>query len=208
MLERLSFLVLGCVIAFSGCTTSRTTHTARTGMEQLLISNAVDQTLDQLPLPPVANRKVFLEEKYLDCVDKGYLIASLRQRLLNAGAHLTTTRENSELTIEVRSGGVGTDIVDRFVGLPGVALPGPVPFDLPEIRVYERSTQFGTAKIGIVAVDSASGQVVFDGGKQVARSDDSRWSMLGIGPFEHGSVRREIHEASRQRYTSDETIIR
>jgi len=161
-------------------------------MEQLLISNAVDQTLDKVPFAPVAERKVFVDDKYLDCVDKGYVMGSIRQRLLASGATLVDKKEDSEITLEIRSGGVGTDNVESFVGIPGMALPGPVPFEMPEVRFWEKSSQYGTAKLGLIAYQTSSGQLMYDSGRSLARADDSRWAMFGIGPFQSGSVRNEV----------------
>lgn len=178
-----------------GCTTTRTSNTARTATEQLLISNAVDQTLAKIPLPPVEGKKVFLDEKFLDCVDKGYLIASIRERLLREGAYLVPKIEDSEITIEVRSGGLGTDNVDSFVGMPSFAVPGPLPFQIPEVRVFERTSQYGRAKIALVAMDTATGGLIFNSGRQLAQGDDSRWSLFGMGPVQSGTVQTEIKQA-------------
>lgn len=185
-------LFLSSILLIAACTTTRMSHTSRTGIEQLLLSNAVDQALEKTPLPPVDGKKVYLEEKYLDCVDKGYLIGSIREKLLQAGGHLVGKPEDSEVTIEIRSGAIGTDNVDRFVGMPAIAMPGPLPISLPEVRLYERTSQFGTAKIALVAYQTATGQMIFDSGRQLARGDDSRWSIMGIGPFQTGTVRQEV----------------
>ena len=190
-----NFCAAACLIAatlFTGCTTTRTTDTARTGMEQLLISNAVDQTLNKVTLPPVTGRKVFVEEKYLEAVDKGYIIGSLRQRLMANGAQVVDTKEGSDLTLEIFSGGVGTDNVESFVGVPGLTVPG-LPVEIPEIRVYEKKSQFGTAKLGLVAYATTTGDLLYDSGKSLARADDSRWSVMGVGPFQEGSVREEVN---------------
>lgn len=185
-------LPLFALTLLTGCTTTRTSDTARTGMEQLLISNAVDQTLSKTALPPVDGRKVFIEEKYLDgTVDKGYVVAKMRQRLLNNGAMLVDKKEDSEITLELSSGGIGTDNVSSFVGMPGLTVPG-LPVELPEIRVYEKTSQFGTAKIGVVAYATGNGQLIYDAGTPLARADDSRWSLFGIGPFQDGTVREEV----------------
>ncbi len=188
--------LLACVAAagllvFTGCTTTRTSDTARTGIEQLLISNAVDQTLDKTPLPPVKGRKVFVDAQFLDSVDKGYIVGSLRHRLLASGASLVDAKEGSDITLEVVSGGVGTDNVESYLGIPGLAIPG-MPIELPEVRLYEKASQFGTAKLGIVAYASETGDMVYDGGRSLARADESRWSVMGIGPFQEGSVRDEV----------------
>lgn len=191
-MKNILILVSLISISFSvGCATTRTTNTARTGVEQLLISGAVDQTLSKAEWPVVNGRKVFIEEKYLDSVDKGYIVAKSRQRLLSQGALLVDKKEDSEVTVELSSGGVGTDSTASFVGMPGLTVPG-LPIELPEVRLFERSSQFGTAKIGVVSYDTASGKLIHDGGTPLARSDDSRWSVLGVGPVQRGSVRREL----------------
>lgn len=187
----LSLFMVGCA-AFVGCSTTRTTDTARTGMEQLLISNAVDQTMAKTVLPDVAGQKVFLEEKYLDSVDKGYIVGSMRRKLLNAGALLVDKKEDSQVTVEMCSGAVGTDNVESFIGSPGLTVPG-LPVELPEIRLYEKKSQFGTAKLNVVAYDTPSGQMVYDGSGTLARADDENWTVLGIGPFQEGSVRSELN---------------
>ena len=190
---QLKFIVpLLAVAVLAGCTTTRTSDTARTGLEQLLISNAVDQTLSKTALPPVDGRKVFIEEKYIEgAVDKGYVVAKMRQRLLNSGAMLVDKKEDSEITMELSSGGIGTDSVSSFVGVPGLTVPG-LPVELPEIRVYEKSSQYGTAKIGVVAYATGNGQLIYDAGTPLARADDSNWSVFGIGPFQEGTVRQEV----------------
>ena len=188
--------ILASILLFSvGCTTTRTTDTARTGIEQLLISNAVDQTIGKTALPDVLGKKVFVEEKYLDSVDKGYIVGSLRQKLLTSGASLVDAKEGSDVTVELYSGGVGTDNVESFLGVPGLTVPG-LPVELPEIRVYEKKSQFGTAKIGIIAYDTPSGKMMFNGGTSLARADNSAWSVAGIGPFQEGTVRTEVNRST------------
>lgn len=182
--------------AMTGCTTSRTTHTARTGLEQLLVSDAVDRSLDQTPLPPLSGRKVYVEEKYLDAVDKNYVIGALRQRVLQQGGHLTDNKEDSEITIEVCAGAVGTDSTESYLGVPGLTVPG-LPVELPEVRFFERSSQYGTAKLNLVAYATATGELLHDAGQSLARSDESRWAVLGLGPIQTGSVPKQL-KASRR----------
>ena len=63
---------------------------------------------------------------------------------------------------------------------------------IPEVRLLERKTQLGTAKIGLVAYDSQSGQALGVGGVSLAKSDDSNWFVAGVGPFQNGTVRTEL----------------
>jgi hypothetical protein len=164
-------------------------------IEQLLISNAVDQTINKTALPDVMGRKVFVEEKYLDSVDKGYIVGSMRQKLLSAGASLVDAKEASDVTVEMYSGGVGTDNVESYLGVPGLTVPG-LPVELPEVRLYEKQSQFGTAKIGVIAYETPSGKMMYNGGTSLARADNSAWSLIGIGPFQEGTVRTEVNRST------------
>ena len=117
-------LLLTALLALGGCTSARSTNTARTANEQLLISNSVDQALDKVNFRPLSGHAVFLDEKYLECVDKNYVIASIRHRVLNAGGTIASKAEDAEIVLEVRAGAVGTDTSETFLGVPKIDLPG------------------------------------------------------------------------------------
>jgi hypothetical protein len=187
--------LLSGLLMLTGCSSTSTSNTARTGKEQLLISNSVDQALARVDFRPFAGESVFLEEKYLDCTDKNYIVASLRHRLLRDGAVLAGQADQAAIIVEVRSGGVGTDTSQTFVGLPELAVPAPVPLALPEVRLVTRNQQTATAKLGIVAYDAKTRMMLGEGGLTLARADDNNWYVLGAGPFQNGSVREEVSES-------------
>lgn len=190
------FLAFGLL----GCASTKTSNTARTATEQLLISNAVDQALDKMDFRAFSGHAVFLDDRYVDCLDKQYVIASVRHRILYQGAILVTKPEDADVLVEMRTGVVGTDIVDSFLGIPEVTVPGMLV--LPEVRVLTRQVQTGTAKIGIVAVDAKTKEVLGEGGMSLARSDDNSWFVAGIGPFKTGTINGEI-----ERMTSGPSAI-
>ncbi len=196
MSRSLSLYCVAAVAMMAGCVSSSSSNTARTATEQLLISNAVDQVLDRTDFSGFGGQKVFLEEKYLDAVDKSYIIGSIRHRMLRAGAELVTAADGSDITVEIRSGSVGTDNSEAFVGVPEVVLPGVV--TLPEVRVLTRNSQRAIAKIGLVAYDTKVRQLLGEGGGvSVAKADDSNWYLMGIGPYRTGSVTYELDNAAR-----------
>lgn len=188
--------ILACLVAAlsaTGCSSTTTSNTARTAKEQLLLSNAVDQSLDKVDFTPLYSQRVFLEEKYLECVDKNYVLGSIRHRILRAGGVLTASADDADVVMEIRSGGVGTDTSESFVGTPELVLPGMM--TLPEVRFVERRTQFGYSKLGIVTYDAKTRQVLGDGGLSMAQADDSNWFALGLGPFQNGSLKGEVGRA-------------
>lgn len=174
----------------SGCTSTKTTNTARTAREQLLLSNAVDTSLGKVDLSSFAGQKVFIEEKYLDCVDKGYLLGSIRHRAMVSGATLVTKADDADIVLELRAGALGTDSADAFLGTPEIALPGML--TVPEVRLVSRMRQSATAKIGLVAYDAKTNQLLGMGGVSSSMSDDNNWFVMGVGPYQSGTVKKEL----------------
>ncbi len=179
-----------CLFVVLGCTSTKTSNTARTGTEQLLISNAVDQALAKVDFRPMAGKKVLVEEKYLEGVDKGYVVSSIRHHVLHAGAEIAAKPEEADIILELRSGGIGTDNSDAFLGMPGITLPGMV--SLPDVKLVTRTRQSAFAKLGLVAIDAKTHQELGAGGVSLAMSDDNNWYVMGVGPYRQGTMEKEV----------------
>lgn len=179
-----------------GCATQKQSYTARTGVEQLLISSAIDQSLAKIDLQPLQNRRVFLDTKYLDCVDKNYVIVAMHHRLLALKAQLVDKSDEAETIVEVASGAVGTDSEELFVGVPEIPLPPPSPIAIPRLSVFTRSKMNGTAKLLVVAYDAKTKRPVINSGSALARSDQKTWNLLGTGTVQTGSVPTELAAAT------------
>lgn len=186
-------LLLSAVVSLCGCASTATSNTARTAKEQMLLSNAVDQSMDKVDFTPLYRQKVLVDEKYLECVDKLYVVATVRHKVMNAGGVLVSDAKDAEIIMELRSGGVGTDTSESYLGTPEIALPGML--TIPEIRLAERKTQYGYAKIGMVIYDKASGSVLGEGGMSMAQSDDNNWYLFGVGPFQNGALKGDVQKS-------------
>jgi hypothetical protein len=178
----------------AGCGTTRMTDTARSATEQMLISQAIDRSVNQLDFSALAGRQVFFEDKCLKGVsDEGYLASSLRSKLLADGALLVEDRTKATYVVEARAGCVGTDKHSFLVGVPQMTLPAVMPGQppaIPEMPLVKSTDQQGVAKIAVFAYNRRTGQAVWQSGVQesASRAKDS-W-VLGTGPFHRGSVRR------------------
>ena len=198
-LNRLALLLAGCCLGTGGCATIKESDTSRTGVEQLLISSAVDRSLDKIDFRPIARAKVYVEEKYLDCTDKNYVIVALHQRLLQQNCTLVGKPEDSDITLEIGSGAVGTDRHDLFMGVPQIPLPPPSPISIPKMTLYERNKSMGTAKLAIVAYDTKSRASVINSAAALARTDYKNYTLVGTPGLESGSVEAQIVAATGQR---------
>lgn len=187
---------LVCAAALlAGCSSNRQTNTARTATEQMLISNAVDQSLNKIDFTPLAGSNVFVEEKYIDCVDKGYIVGSIRHKLLQAGAFLAPKAEEADAIMELRSGAVGTDVSSSYLGLPGFTAPGMI--GIPDIKLITHDSQQAVAKIGIVVYGVKSRRELGEGGVSMARSDDTNSFYFGVGPKQSGTLQYELKNSAR-----------
>lgn len=193
-MRSLAILLWCCALPLVGCATSSTSNTARTASEQLLISQAVDDSLSRVDFGTFAGHNVFVEEKYMDSVDKNYIIGSIRHRLMMQGVRIVDKKEDSDISMEIRSGGVGTDSEKMFVGVPEVTIPGMV--SIPELRMVTKESQQAAAKLGIVAYHTQSGQILGDGGVSLAQSNSNNWFILGVGPYENGTLKEEIDDSN------------
>jgi hypothetical protein len=209
-----SLLRPGCAVAAlifacsSGCATTKTSNTARTATEQLLLSNAIDQSLNKADFSAMHGRKVFLDPAYLDGVDKQYVVASLRHHLLYNGVSLASAADKADIILEPRSGGIGTDTTESYYGIPGISLPGGI-FTLPEIKLVTRMNQHATAKIGLAAYDVGERSIVGGGGVSIAKATHNNWNVLGVGPFITGTVNKELTAAtSRDNYNPSADLPR
>lgn len=181
-------------LALVGCGTTRSTDSARTATEQLLISDAIDRAVQAVDLGPLRGQTVFLDDSRLtDVVDKNYLVSTLRQHVLASGCTLKDKREDAEFVVEARAGAVGTDRNDLLFGIPAtnmpqlVSMPG-VPTAIPEVPLAKRRDQRGVAKISMFAYHRASGQPVWQSGLATRDSSSNDVWLFGAGPFQYGTV--------------------
>lgn len=196
-MSRLSLWVASWVmVLLAGCATIKESDTARTGIEQLLISRATDDALDKVDLRPIQGAQVFLDPQYLDCVDKNYIIVSLRQRLMQQGCKLVSKAEEAEVVVEIASGAVGTDRQELFVGIPEIPLPPPSPIAIPRMSMFTRTKSMGTAKLRVIAYDVKSKRPLVDSGAALARADYKHWNVMGAGPVITGSVPDDLNKAT------------
>jgi hypothetical protein len=191
-------IILFCVSAI-GCGTTRWSDTQRTATEQLLLSTAVDRAIENMDFKPLADRYVYLDQQYLDCVDSKYVLSTLRQHMLAEGCVLMPDAASADYVVEVRSGGVGTEHHDVLLGVPAISVPGSslvgMPSAIPEIPFAKTTAQKGIAKLACFAYNRETGQAVWQSGvfPVVSTAKDS-W-FLGTGPFQRGTIYDSTHFA-------------
>jgi hypothetical protein len=180
-----------------GCGTTRRTDSPRTATEQLLISGAVDQALENVRLDALKGTKVFLDEKYAKApLDLEYVLFSVREKLLLEGALLVPSEDQADVVVQVAIGALGTDRYEVLVGMPEVHSLGyispdfPLPPALPEVPLLKAMNQHGVAKIRILAYRRNTGQLIaLSGDAGMSTTHNRSTWFVGIGPIEEGMGR-------------------
>src|SRR4051812_1004528 len=129
-------------MALGGCGTTKTTGTARTGTEQLLLTSAWDDALRKVDFRPLAGVPIFLDTQNVTAVDQGWVVSSLRQAMLSQGVLLRTKAEQAQWVVEARVGAYGTDEYNYLIGVPQTTIPTLVPGvpggTIPEVPVVKK----------------------------------------------------------------------
>ena len=200
--------VVACAIASVGCGTT----TKRSGTEQLLISDAVDNAVAKLDFHELTGRKVFFDTSFLksvrsdNFVNEDYVISAIRQQLTAAGAQVQESRKDADTIVEARVGALGTDGHEITYGIPktgglsaaaSVLSNSPVAA-LPEVSFAQTNAQAGIAKVIVFAYDEETKEPIWQSGVARAESNCSHTWVLGAGPFEKGSIYEGKRFAGKQ----------
>ncbi len=180
----------------TGCATIRTTDPPRTATEQFLLSGAASRAIDQLSSESLRDRRVFIDTTYLGSAqtanEYAFLVGELRAKLLLSGIRLVPKREEAQVLLELRSGGLGIDRLEYLLGIPALYLPQSgttsVPVATPELAIVKSTKQRGYASVAYVAYWADTGEVVAHSGPFIGRTVREDWWIFGTGPRTVGNI--------------------
>jgi hypothetical protein len=210
-------MILSVALTIPGCGTTKSV----TATEQLLMSDAVDSTIEKMDFRPLTGYKVFLDTTYIapagkpipglpmqaNLVTSDYVISALRQQMTAAGCMLVDSKDAAEIVCEARCGALGTDGHNVTYGLPAnnflstatafVPNSPPLPM-IPELSVAKRDVKSAAAKVAVFAYDRETREPLWQSGVAQAGSNARDTWILGIGPIQYGSIYRGTRFAGKR----------
>ena len=169
--------------AFCGCRTVRESTPARTATEQLLLSTAANNAVADQRFTWLEGKKTFVEDKYFESYDKGFVVGTIRERLAAGGALLVRSQEEAEVIVEIRSAALSMDNSDTLFGIPSMSLPivlTGMPVQTPELALYKSKHSNALAKLALFAYERASGQYLRSVNPMLGRADLHLYKIVFI----------------------------
>lgn len=175
----------------AGCGTTKWSDTSRTATEQLLISSAMDDVIDEFDFYPLTGRKIYIESKGVVSTDKEYLLSLLRQQLAANGTFIQETKESADYILEVSTGAVGTNRYELMYGIPETSVPAILTLgtatSIPEVPFIKRTDQKAQIKLTMWAYNKKTGAIIWQSGEKLkTASIRDRW-IFGAGPITKSS---------------------
>lgn len=196
--QQTATVLLLCLITI-GCGTTQ----QRTGTEQLLLSDSIDRTVDQMDFGVLSGKSVYLDTTYVRPVkgvifaNSDYIISALRHKLTTSGCLVRSNRDEADYIIEARVGALGTDSLEVTYGVPAsstisqaasLVASAPIVPSIPEMSVGKRNASMSTSKIVAYAYHRESGTPVWQSGAAISKSDSRDTWVMGAGPLQRGTI--------------------
>lgn len=192
-------VLFSAMLLLTGCgKTVRNTAT-----EQLILSDSVDRAVRSIDFSPLSGRACYLDTQFVNSpksttfVNADYVLSSVRNQLVAAGGILVDSKKDAEVVVEPRVGVLGANENEVTYGIPSSNIVSqaaaimptapPVP-TIPEISLARKNYQMAATKLAVFAYDATSGNPVWQSGVATARSNARDTWLLGVGPFQSGTI--------------------
>ena len=160
----------------AGCSSFTTTGTDRSGTEQLLLTNTWDDVLANVEFGCLPGQKVYLDTSHIQADDKGWVIATLQQRLLGQGVILKDSKKDADLVFVAALSAYGTDEDEFYIGLPRGIEVGSFSVSDSAPSLYQETDQMCVVKLAMYAYEIDTSTLVWQ-----------------CGPLSHSNSLRDRH---------------
>ena len=188
-----------------GCGTTKFSDTGRTATEQLLISSAMEDVVDEYDYSRLAGLKIHIKIANSP-TDAEYLKSLVRQQLAANGAFVRDSIDDADYVLEVAPGAVGTNRYELMYGIPETSIPAIGTYTaataIPEFALIKRTDQKAQVKLNMWAYNKTTGAIIWQSGLKTKSSNiRDRW-IFGAGPFTDAS-----YDEGGMRLGADATVL-
>ncbi len=151
--------VFAVLLLLSACGVSRdASKSPRAATEQLLLSQAVERSLEDVSVPMLKDAAVVMEVAGLT-PDQYYVRDSVAGHLARTqGVRVVDTRSQAKYVVHVMVQALGTELDQSFFGMPQVQ-GGLIPIALPELPLYKFIREIGYVRYSMNIYEAATGRL-------------------------------------------------
>ena len=201
-MKNLSWLMApALLIAAVGCIDPRTTNTGRSAIEQGLLAEAVERSVNNMSFSGFKGKKAVMDySKLAPQVDKDYVCGVFETHLATSGIQVVEKAEDAQLKIRLLCGVLATDNTELNTGTPAIPIPVPdanLSVVIPPLSIFKRLSRTGTCRLTAVIYDNKTGELLSAYRGVQSRTFYNNWVCLMIVPY----VTRDIEVAETGDYT-------
>ena len=201
-MKNLSWLMApALMIAAVGCIDPRTTNTGRSAIEQGLLAEAVERSVNNMSFAGFKGKKAVMDySKLAPQVDKDYVCGVFETHLATSGIQVVEKADDAQLKITLLCGVLATDNTELNIGTPAIPIPVPdanLSVVIPPLSIFKRASRTGTCRLTAVIYDSKTGELLSAYRGVQSRTFYHNWVCMMIVPY----VIRDIESAETGDYT-------
>lgn len=137
--------IAGIGAFFCGCSDPMVSNTARTSVEQFLLSDVIEQAADQMKFSAYKGKKAVMDYNYLaPQVDKPVIQGLVERRLAECGVIVVADKKDADIIVQLVCPVLATNMAKFLVGTPSLPVPVPdtsVQIVIPEIPLFMKLTR-------------------------------------------------------------------
>jgi len=152
-----TLFIIGILLIFSSCThTYQFTYTKKSGIEQLLVTKAIDEAI-QMMTADIKGSKVFVDVACLMRDEKPYIRKAFTHWFLDAGVFVSEYPWDADYIVSVLVKVAGTDGDQVFMGVPSIPIPLSTGLTTPALTIFSQMLQEGRVQMEVMIYSPKAG---------------------------------------------------
>jgi hypothetical protein len=152
-----TLFMIGILLTLSSCThTYQFTYTKKSGIEQLLITKAVDEAIQMMTVD-MKGSKVFVDVACLMRDEQSYIRKAFTHWFLDAGVFISEYPWDADYIVSVLVKVAGTDGDQLFFGVPSVPIPLTISVMTPALTIFNKMIQEGRVEMEVMIYSAKAG---------------------------------------------------
>jgi hypothetical protein len=148
---------MGILLALSSCShTYQFTYTKKSGIEQLLVTKAVDEAIQMMAVD-MKGSKVFVDVACLMKDEQSYIRKAFTHCFLDEGAFVSECPWDADYIVSVLVKVAGTDGDQFLLGIPSIPIPLTISLATPALTIFSQMFQEGRVEMEVMIYSPKAG---------------------------------------------------